>query len=115
MVNSEAGSPLVIPLSGTGAFTGAFEIVNALTGKVLGVENGSTATGALIRQNALDGLTQQQWQRVPTGDGYYVITNVLTGKVLDVPGFSMANGTGIWQWDYLGGSNQQWSLRTVGN
>ena len=110
VANSDASSPQVIPLSGTGAMTGAFEIFNAATGKVLEVENGSTNNGALIRQNNLSGQAQQQWKFVPAGGGYYAITNVLTGKVLDVTGASLTNGTAIQQYDYLGYGNQQWQL-----
>ncbi len=108
-----SGIQSTISLSGTGLLGGAFEIVNALTGKVLEVAGGSTSNGQLIQQNALNGYEQQQWQFVPAGGGYYEIQNVLTGKALDVVGGYTAGGTLIQQWDYLGTTNQQWQLMPI--
>jgi hypothetical protein len=107
---SSSGPETAISLSGTGLFGGSFEIVSMHTGKVLEVAAASNADGASIQQNALNGFEQQQWQFLPTGDGYYVIQNVLTGKVLDVTGGYTTGGTLIQQWDFLGGANQQWQL-----
>lgn len=102
-----------VPVSGTGLLTGSFEIVSMLTAKVLEVDGASTADGASVQQNALNGFEQQQWQFVPTGDGYFYIQNVLTGKVLDVTGGYTTGGTLIQQWDNLSGINQQWQLVAV--
>lgn len=102
-----------IPLTGTGMLTGSFEIVSMHTAKVLEVAGASMADGASIQQNALNGFEQQQWQFVPTGDGYFYIQNALTGKVLDVTGGYTTGGTLIQQWDNLSGINQQWQLVPV--
>lgn len=111
--DSSTGAQTTISLSGTGLLSGSFEIVSAHTLKVLEVAGASTADGASIQQNALNGYEQQQWQFVPTGDGYYYIQNVLTGKVLDVTGGYTTGGTLIQQWQDLSGANQQWQLVPV--
>ena len=107
------GTPVTISFSGSGQLTGAFEIVSMPTGKVLEMPGALASNGALVAQNALNGFEQQEWQFVPTGDGYYIIKNLLTGKVLDVVGGGRTDGTLVQQWDYLGAANQQWQLSPV--
>ncbi len=110
---SDPDSPRIFALTGTGVLRGLFEIVNSRTGKVLDIANGSSADGAAIQQNALNGTLQQQWQITSIAADRYAITNALTGKVLDVTGASISNGAVIQQWDYLGDGNQQWQLTPV--
>ncbi len=107
---SGSGAQTAVALNGTGVLQGRFEIVSMRTGKVLEVAGGSTSNGASIQQNALNGFEEQQWQLLPTGDGYYEIQNTLTGKALDVTGGYTAGGTLIQQWDYLSTADQQWQL-----
>lgn len=96
--SATGSSQTTVPLTGTGVVTGAFEIVNGLTGKVLDVVGGSTANGAGMDQNALAGVSRQQWNLVQTSGGYYRIVNAVTQKALEVPDNSTANGTPIEQW-----------------
>jgi len=110
---SGTGAQTAISLSGAGTLNGSFEIVSVHTGKVLEVAGASSGNGVSIQQNALNGFEQQQWQFVPTGDGYYFIQNILTGKVLDVTGGYTTGGTLMQQWQELGGANQQWRLVPV--
>lgn len=92
----------------------AYEIVNRNSGKVLAVANASTASGALITQNAYTGSSNQQWQLVGIGNGYLKLINHNSGDVLDVPNASTTAGQQLDQATDSGGSNQQWQFVDVG-
>lgn len=87
-----------------------YTIFNTKTGKVLDVTSASYKNGTVIQQWDSNGSTQQQWQLVPTGDGYFKIMNVLTGKLLDVTDASAKDGALIQQWADDGGWQQLWSI-----
>ncbi|MFB4304736.1 non-reducing end alpha-L-arabinofuranosidase family hydrolase [Actinomadura sp. GTD37] len=87
-----------------------YVLVNRNSGKALDVYNLATDDGARITQWARNDQNQQQWQFVPSGDGYYRIKSRHSGKVLDVYDYSTANGGSIVQWTDLNGANQQWRL-----
>ena len=72
--------------------------------------NLATNDGARITQWTRNDGTNQQWQFVDSGGGYYRIKSRLSGKVLDVYNCSTANGGAIVQWTDLNGTNQQWRL-----
>lgn len=65
-------------------------------------------------QNPCAGAASQEWQLVPTSNGYYVIENASTSLVLDLS-TQPASGSGAWLSETsLGGSatqSQQWLLR----
>ncbi|MCQ4209970.1 non-reducing end alpha-L-arabinofuranosidase family hydrolase [Streptomyces longispororuber] len=88
----------------------SYVLVNRNSGKALDVYNRATTDGARITQWSRNDQDQQQWQFVPTGDGYYRIKSRLSGKVLDVYNWSTANGGSIVQWTDLNATNQQWRL-----
>ncbi len=88
----------------------SYVLVNRNSGKALDVYNRATTDGARITQWSRNDQDQQQWQFVPTGDGYYRIKSRLSGKVLDVYNWSTANGGSIVQWADLNATNQQWRL-----
>ncbi|NKZ06680.1 non-reducing end alpha-L-arabinofuranosidase family hydrolase [Actinomadura latina] len=87
-----------------------YVLVNRNSGKALDVYNLATNDGARITQWTRNDQNQQQWQFVPSGDGYYRIKSRHSGKVLDVYNYSTANGGSIVQWTDLNGTNQQWRL-----
>jgi hypothetical protein len=70
----------------------------------------ATTDGARITQWTRNDGTNQQWQFVDSGGGYYRLKSRLSGKVLDVYNFSTANGASIVQWTDGNGTNQQWRL-----
>ena len=113
VTSNAAASPQIVLLSGSGYLTGAFEIVNSVSGKVLDVSSVAAGNGALIQQSLLNGQTQQQWFVYSAGNGYAYILNAQTGKVLDDTGGSTSDGTLIQQYDYFAFPNQQWSLLAV--
>ncbi len=114
---------LLAPLLLVAAFLGAqpaaaapvdpgtsYVLVNRGSGKALDVYNMATDDGARITQWTRNDQTQQQWQFVDSGDGYYRIKSRHSGKVLDVHNWSTANGSSIVQWTDLLSTNQQWRL-----
>ncbi|MDO0931219.1 non-reducing end alpha-L-arabinofuranosidase family hydrolase [Streptomyces sp. DG2A-72] len=88
----------------------SYVLVNRNSGKALDVYNLATNDGARITQWTRNDQTQQQWQFVDSGGGYYRIKSRHSGKVLDVHNFSTANGGSIVQWADLNGTNQQFRL-----
>ncbi|MFC8348235.1 non-reducing end alpha-L-arabinofuranosidase family hydrolase [Streptomyces sp. NPDC057280] len=87
-----------------------YVLVNRNSGKALDVYNMATNDGARITQWTRNDQSQQQWQFVSSGDGYYRIKSRLSGKVLDLYNWSTANGGSIVQWTDLNATNQQWRL-----
>ncbi|MFD5871712.1 non-reducing end alpha-L-arabinofuranosidase family hydrolase [Streptomyces sp. NPDC060322] len=88
----------------------SYVLVNRNSGKALDVYNMATADGARITQWTRNDQSQQQWQFVDSGGGYYRIKSRHSGKVLDVHNWSTANGGSIVQWADLNAANQQWRL-----
>ncbi|MFJ3222249.1 non-reducing end alpha-L-arabinofuranosidase family hydrolase [Streptomyces sp. NPDC086783] len=112
-------APLVIVATFLGAQPAAaatvdpnasYVLVNRNSGKALDVYNMATNDGARITQWTRNDQSQQQWQFVDSGGGYYRIKSRLSGKVLDVYNWSSANGGSIVQWSDLNATNQQWRL-----
>ncbi|MEU0105637.1 non-reducing end alpha-L-arabinofuranosidase family hydrolase [Streptomyces sp. NPDC006251] len=88
----------------------SYVLVNRNSGKALDVYNMATNDGARITQWTRNDQSQQQWQFVDSGGGYYRIKSRHSGKVLDVHNWSTANGGSIVQWTDLNATNQQWRL-----
>uniref|UniRef100_UPI003B3BE549 non-reducing end alpha-L-arabinofuranosidase family hydrolase n=1 Tax=Micromonospora sp. TaxID=1876 RepID=UPI003B3BE549 len=94
--------------------TGAsYVLVNRNSGKALDVYNLATTDGARITQWTRNDGSQQQWQFVDSGGGYYRLKSKLSGKVLDVSGKSTADGGPIVQWTDNNGTNQQFSIQDI--
>nr|WP_214661082.1 RICIN domain-containing protein [Streptomyces polyasparticus] len=87
-----------------------YVLVNRNSGKALDVSGPSTADGARIHQWTRHDGTNQQWQFVDSGGGYYRLKARHSGKVLDVPGSSAADGAALQQWTDHNGTNQQFRL-----
>ncbi|MEU0582953.1 non-reducing end alpha-L-arabinofuranosidase family hydrolase [Streptomyces sp. NPDC006132] len=88
----------------------SYVLVNRNSGKALDVYNMATDDGARITQWTRNDQSQQQWQFVDSGGGYYRIKSRHSGKVLDVHNWSTANGGSIVQWTDQNATNQQWRL-----
>ena len=91
-----------------------YVIVNVNSGKALDLYNWSTADGAEFRQWTRTDATNQQFQFLSSGDGYYRLKNRHSGKVVDVWGWSTANSAPVNQYTDHNGANQQWRLRPDG-
>ncbi len=106
-VNAEAGTV-------TGSVN-YFKFVNQNSGKVIDVENASTADGANVIQWTDSGSNSQRWQFQYDGAGYFRFRNINSGKILDVSSGSTSNGGNIIQWTDNGGDNQKWRIIDKGN
>jgi hypothetical protein len=91
----------------TGVF---YQLVSVHSGKAIDIEGSSTATGAPAVQWDRGSGQNQQFQFVPSGDGYYRIVARHSGMALDVYQWNPDNGAEIRQWTDLNGTNQQWSV-----
>ncbi len=79
------------------------------SGKCMTVAEGTLNNGGNVQQLSCNPTaTEQQWQFVYSGSGYYKIVNRNSDKLLDVSGISTADGANLHQWDDLSGANQQW-------
>ncbi|WP_112276878.1 non-reducing end alpha-L-arabinofuranosidase family hydrolase [Lentzea terrae] len=90
--------------------TAWYVLVNRNSGKALDVAGVSSADGAAVTQWARHDGTNQQFQFVDSGDGYYRIKARHSGKVIDVSSWSTADGAAIHQWTDGNGANQQFRL-----
>ena len=107
VVNAPAASAATIDTSAW------YVLVNRNSGKALDVYNLATNDGARITQWSRNDGSQQQWQFVDSGGGYYRVKSRLSGKVLDVYNRSTADGGAIVQWSDNNGANQQFSIQDI--
>ncbi|WP_372339030.1 non-reducing end alpha-L-arabinofuranosidase family hydrolase [Actinoplanes sp. RD1] len=87
-----------------------YTLVNRNSVKALDVCGASTADNACVQQYARSGGTNQLFQFVSSGGGYYRLKAQHSGKVLDNYNFSTADGAAVVQWTDNNTTNQQWSL-----
>ncbi|WP_391653109.1 RICIN domain-containing protein [Streptomyces tamarix] len=87
-----------------------YVLVNRNSGKALDVSGASTTDGARVNQWTRNDRTNQQWQFVDSGGGFYRLKARHSDKVLDVSGASTADGAAIQQWADGNGANQQFRL-----
>jgi hypothetical protein len=87
-----------------------YVLLNRNSGKALEVDNWSTADGAKVQQWTRTDGTNQQWQFVDSGGGYYRLKSQNSGKVIDIDARSTADGAKVQQWTDLNGTNQQFRL-----
>jgi hypothetical protein len=93
----------MVPVSGS---PGYYEFKAKHSGQCIDVANGSTSSGATIKQYTCGGQANQQWslrsmdpKEPPTG-GYQLVAKH-SSKCLDVSNASMANGAAMQQWECL--------------
>ncbi|WP_329011244.1 non-reducing end alpha-L-arabinofuranosidase family hydrolase [Micromonospora rifamycinica] len=91
----------------------SYVLVNRNSGKALDVYNLATNDGARITQWTRNDGSQQQWQFVDSGGGYYRLKSRLSGKVLDIYNWSTADGGSIVQWTDNNAANQQFSIQDI--
>jgi len=89
-------------------------IRNANSALCLDDYNFATTAGSPAVQWTCNGLTVQQWNIVPTADGYVTIVNVNSGLCLDDTDWKTAPGSTIQQWTCNGLPVQQWRLIDAG-
>jgi hypothetical protein len=87
-----------------------YVIVSRHSGKALDVCGSSTADGACLQQWARSNATNQQFQFVDSGGGFYRLRARHSGKVLDIFERSAADGANVVQWADTNGPNQQFQV-----
>ena len=105
----------VTPTGGTKYTALHYNLVNAASGEDLGVSGASTSSYAGIVQEPADGAADQQWQLVPTGDGYYKLDNVGSGLTVNLPGATTAPGTQLIQYPDDSSANSKWKFTPNGS
>jgi hypothetical protein len=95
--------------------TAWYVLLNRSSGKALDVNGASTTDGANLVQWTRSNATNQQFQFVDAGGGYYKLRVRHSGKLADVLGGSTADGAAMVQWADNGGANQQFSLADSSN
>jgi glucose/arabinose dehydrogenase len=90
-----------------------YKITARHSGRVLEVQNASTANGANIVQNSFANRTSQVFKIVSVEPNYYRLTAGNSGKSFDISGVSQANGANLQQYQYGGGENQKFKIQQV--
>jgi hypothetical protein len=86
------------------------EFVNQASGKVMAIQNASTADSAPAVQVADSGGNEQRWILNYDAAGFFNLTNLNSSRVLDVLSGSTADGASIVQFTSNGGANQKWRV-----
>jgi hypothetical protein len=85
-------------------------IQNSNSGKVLAVDQASTADSAHVVQYDDNGTADHLWQVLDNGNGLVKIRNANSGKVLGVDGMSTADSAQVVQFDDSGTTDHVWQL-----
>ena len=99
-----------------------YEFINRSSGMILGVYQGSTASGAMLdaETNTVAPALSQQWRISSNQDGYFQIASANPGagnttNALDDSGASLSSGTAIVQSLANASQEEEWSVVSVGN
>lgn len=100
-----------------GAITAdSYRLVNANSGKVLGIYQGSAANGGIAVQWTGGQISHDQnWFVATTADGYIKLVNANSRKNLGILAASTSSGAKAVQWEDNGSHDQQWSLQPSGS
>jgi hypothetical protein len=92
----------------------SFRLVNASSGLVLGIQNASTADGALALQWGDNGTADHNWDLIVDGTAVR-LRNANSGKVLGVENMSTADNARALQWTDNGTADHRWTIVDVGD
>jgi beta-L-arabinofuranosidase (glycosyl hydrolase family 127)/glycosyl hydrolase family 127 (putative beta-L-arabinofuranosidase)/ricin-type beta-trefoil lectin protein len=92
----------------------AVRIQNQNSGKVLGVDQMSTANSARVVQFGDTGTADHLWQVIDNGDGWVKIRNVNSGKLLGVDLMSTADSAQVVQFEDNGTADHLWQIQDNG-
>jgi arabinan endo-1,5-alpha-L-arabinosidase len=87
---------------------GRYTIKNQLSNLIWDAWGCTGVAGQMVAQGTPSGLTCQQWDLAPLGNGYYKITNALGGLAVDVIGCLPDAGTKLQLWPSNGLVCQQY-------
>lgn len=85
--------------------------------KVLDLQYGEDANGAVLRPWDRNGATAQQWVAVDAGNGNwrFISRASASNRCIDLESGSTSLGTSIRLWDNYGNDAQAWQVTSVGN
>jgi hypothetical protein len=94
----------------------SYRMVNVNSGKVLGINGGSTSNGANAVQWTSGNISyDQNWFIVTTADGYKKFVDANSRKNLGILAGSTASGAQAVQWSDNSSNDQQWTLEASGS
>lgn len=89
-----------------------YKLTNRVSGRVLAVENGATASGALVRQQTYSDRPWQKWELRPTDTpNSYQLAAVHSRRILTVQSASLQDRASIIQDTNRNATNQQWIIQ----
>lgn len=100
--------------SAGGAAGGPFRLLNVASGLVLGIQDASTADGAVALQWDDNGTADHDWVPVVSGTSVK-LRSVNSGKVLGVQDMSTADGARVLQWGDTGTADHLWTVLDDGD
>lgn len=92
-----------------------YKIQNKNSGKLMAVQNASTANSANVQQFDDTGTRDHLWEFVKTTDGWYKIKNVNSGLLLAVQGASTSNSAQLQQFQDNGTDDHLWRVQSDAN
>jgi hypothetical protein len=91
--------------------TACYQIASRVgNGSLVGIDGGSMANDALVRQRPDANRMWQQWRIKPTATNYYRLEAVHSSKTLTVDGASGQDYANLTQQPFTGSTNQQWTV-----
>ncbi|CEI70724.1 unnamed protein product [Fusarium venenatum] len=116
VVAPNAGSGVGWGLSELQIWTQAiFHIRNENSGKLMGVENKSTANRAKIQQSESSDSRDLLWEFLPSAGGWWKLKNLNSGLLLAVEGASTANSAKLQQFEDNGTEDHLWRVESKGD
>ena len=94
---------------------GVYFLTSKDVSKVMGLQNGSSASGASLKLNDANNPDGQLFEITASDKGYYKIRNVKSGLYLDVGNGRYADGTDIYQWPDVKRKRQDWGFHKNAN
>ncbi|MEV6537979.1 RICIN domain-containing protein [Streptomyces sp. NPDC051665] len=99
-----------------GNSTGAYyKLVNANSGKALGVLGADLLDGQNVVQWTDNGSADQLWHVTDVGSGYSTLLDKNSGRALGILAASTSTGANAVQWVQNSGNDQQWQVVAVGS
>jgi hypothetical protein len=92
-----------------------FKIQNKNSGKLMAVQNASTANSANIQQYDDNGTRDHLWQLVKAPGGWYKIKNLNSGQLLAVQNASTADSAQLQQYPDTGTDDHLWRINLDSN
>ncbi|KAM0264973.1 hypothetical protein ACHAQJ_000489 [Trichoderma viride] len=89
-----------------------FQIQNQNSGKLMGVQNASTAISANVQQYDDNGTRDHLWEFIKATGGWYKIKNLNSGLLLGVAGASTSNSALLQQYQDNGTDDHLWRVQS---